>query len=263
MNGGTVLQDWSTSASLTTSTLLGGNYSVTVEVSTANSGWTAQFTSTAVPYVITYPPATGVSLTPSTPSPIAVGTTVTWTAVGSSSISLPASAYQYRFFVSANSGSTWTMVQDYGVGSTYSWTPATIGSGYMVNVHCRTNPAVTYQVNTVVNYNVIATLATPATGVTITANPSVGTVGVPVTFSALGTGSTTNGTPTPQSVYDFQFFLSTDGAITWTLAQSYGNGASFTWTPPSPNTGYAVNVWVRTQPTVALDKNNLLSYPVP
>ena len=50
MNGAAVLQDWSTTATFTSSALAAGSYSVTVEVSTATSGWTAQATSTAVPY---------------------------------------------------------------------------------------------------------------------------------------------------------------------------------------------------------------------
>ena len=143
MNGATELQGWSTSASFTSSAMLGGTYSVTVEVSTANSGWAAQFTSTAVPYVITYPPATGVSVVANKTSPATQP--IVFTASGSASQTLPAGAYQYMFWVqrSTATGSVITTVQPYGTSNTWTATNMVAGS-YSVVVYVKTGNGTTY-----------------------------------------------------------------------------------------------------------------------
>ena len=104
MNGAAVLQDWSTSATFTSSALALGTYSVTVEASTAASGWTAQATSAAVAYEI-YTPASVIIGAGSPASPQVYGTTVTFTAVGSGG---PTGAtYQYRFRLDGGTFGAW------------------------------------------------------------------------------------------------------------------------------------------------------------
>ena len=66
------------------------------------------------------PPATGVTITSSVASPQLVGTPVTFTASGTGS-----AGYQYRFFITTAGSGVFTMVQDYGVASTWTM-PATI-----------------------------------------------------------------------------------------------------------------------------------------
>ena len=104
-----------------------------------------------------YTPATAVSITPSPALPVAHGTPVTFTAVGSGSVNAttlvaaPAAAYQYQFWLYIDSNLAWTMVQDYGVGSTYSL-PATIQAGtYGVGVDVRTSPTVLWDVFNALN----------------------------------------------------------------------------------------------------------------
>jgi hypothetical protein len=58
-------------------------------------------------------PASGVNITPNQPSPQPPGTAVLFTASGTGS-----SGYQYRFWLYYGVG--WNMVQDYGVGATWS-----------------------------------------------------------------------------------------------------------------------------------------------
>jgi hypothetical protein len=138
MNGAAVLQDWSTSATFASSTLLAASYSVTVEVSTANSGWTAQATSNAIPYVINYPPATGVTLVASPANVATSGALVTFTASGSSTVVLPPAAYQYQFQINIP-GVGWTVAQDWSSNSTFQWTAGAAGN-YIASVVVRTDP---------------------------------------------------------------------------------------------------------------------------
>ena len=103
--------------------------------------------------------------------------------------------------------------------------------------------AVPYQVNSVV---------TPATNVTLQATPASPTgLTAAVTFTADGTGSTTNGAPTPAIGYSYQFWMN-DGTG-WVIVQPYSTTATFgPWTPPAVGT-YTFAVWVRTTPALEAD----------
>jgi hypothetical protein len=113
-----------------------GSYPISVHVRTSTDTEADATLNPALVFVITAPPPaapTGVTLTPDFLSPQPAGTAVTFTAQGQGS-----TGYQYRFWL--HNGSNWQIVQDYGVGS--SWTlPATSPAGiYPVSVHVRTSP---------------------------------------------------------------------------------------------------------------------------
>jgi hypothetical protein len=181
-------------------------------------------------------PATGVTLSASTPSPAVVGTAVTFTAQGQGSPFL----YQYEFWF--YNGSAWSIVQPYGSSNT--WTlPATTpaGNNYQVSVWVRTSSTVSRDAIGSMNY---AIRLLPATGATLTANPSSPqNAGTAVTFTAQGTGSTGG--------YDYQFWFFNGTA--WTMVQNYGNGNAWTMPAATPAGSYQVAVWVRTSPYVAKD----------
>ena len=116
---------WSTVPTYTTPTgALGGNHTVTVEATTAPSPQPAdpgQVTSLATTYTVVYPNATGASFTSIVPaSPQPIGTTVNFTAAGSSSMVLPASAYKYQFSRSTDGGTTWTDLQPWSASAIYN-----------------------------------------------------------------------------------------------------------------------------------------------
>jgi hypothetical protein len=133
----------------------------------------------------------------------------------------------------------------------------------MVVVWVRTSATVTRDGYALSSYTVAAPRAsTPATQVSLTGSPlSTASVGTPVTFTAVGSGSTTGGAPTAESGYDYQFFVSSDGGATWSTAQPYGSGATFVWTPNAAGS-YMVVVWVRTSATVTRDGYAVSSYTV-
>jgi hypothetical protein len=95
------------------------------------------------------PPATAASITPDPPSPHKVGTPVVFSASAMGS-----SDYGYQFWLRAPGSSTFEVVQQYGVGS--SWTmPASMPPGdYRVQVHVRTGGAGGFGAMGSVNYTV-------------------------------------------------------------------------------------------------------------
>jgi len=181
-------------------------------------------------------PATGATITTNLPSPQLPGTPVVFTAAGAGSTS----PYDYQFWLL--SGTTWTMVQAYGNGASWTLPGTTPAGNYTVAVEVRTSPLVprdAYGTNLAFKVG-----WTPATGATITPSlPSPQPVGTAITFTAAGAGST--------NAYDYQFWLNNGTA--WTMVQAYGNGAAYTLPSYMPPGTYSIAVEVRTSPLVARD----------
>jgi hypothetical protein len=238
-------------------TTLAGSHTVTVEASSAAVPTTAQATATTGAYVIVYPVATGVTLASNVPSPQTVGATVTFKASGSSTLNLPPSAYQYRFYLMTNYGA-WVQVQDYGVSDTYQL-DTSVAANYNVLAWVRTDPASVLEASSGPSPLMgIQGAVTAATAVTVTTLPvSPSPIGTPITWQATGVGSTTGGVPTPQTGYQFLFYLSSNGGP-WVQMQDYGIGSQYSFTPTQAGY-YQVNVWVRTNPSVPYDANGLSS----
>jgi hypothetical protein len=186
-----------------------------------------------------------VTLTPSVASPQAAGTPVTFTAAGQGS-----SGYQYRFWLDSGAGPV--VVQDYGVGA--SWTlPGTAAVGsYRVIVHVRTMATSAWDARAEVAYAIVTTVLPPATGVTLTPGaPSPQPTGTPVTFTAAGQGS---------SGYQYRFWL--DSGAGPVVVQDYGVGASWTLPGTTAAGSYRVIVHVRTMPSSAWDARAEVSYAI-
>jgi hypothetical protein len=115
-----------------------------------------------------YTPATAVSLTPTPALPVPSGTPVLFTAVGSGSVDgvtltlAPAGAYQYQFWIYWNSSLGWTMVQDYGVGSTYTLPGSVPAGNYGIGVDCRTSPAVAWDTFNAIDFFDLTSISGPA-----------------------------------------------------------------------------------------------------
>ncbi|MEI7705449.1 MAG: choice-of-anchor D domain-containing protein, partial [Deltaproteobacteria bacterium] len=118
-----IVQDYSTTATYTTSTLPVQSNTVTVDLSTAVSPVAPEATANSTFVISGYPAATGLTVTPSAASPQLYGTAVTFTAAGQNAPALPTSAYTYRFTLDGtvvqnwSTLATWTMPGTTAVGA--------------------------------------------------------------------------------------------------------------------------------------------------
>ncbi|MBL0276933.1 MAG: multicopper oxidase domain-containing protein [Anaeromyxobacter sp.] len=251
--GFVLVQDYGIGSSYTLPTPAAGTYTLVVNARTSPLVSADVLGAPITHQVVSLPtPATGVSVATSPTSPSVPGASVTFTATGLGStqggLASPQTAYQFRFWL--NSGAGWVMAQDYGVGAAYTLVAPVAGT-YQVAVHVRTSATVAADYYGPAFTHVVAATTTPATGVLVVTSPVSPTApGTPVTFTATGLGSTQGGVASPQSAYQFRFWVNSGAG--WVLAQDYGVAAAYTL--PSPVAGtYQVAVHVRTSPTVAAD----------
>ena len=163
-----------------------------------------------------------VLATTSVPSPQPAGTPITISAAmtGNPGSQAPTSgAYEYRFWI--NSGSGFSIVQDYSAASSFVWTPAASGNfDILVDVRCLGSTLNQRDALTKIFYYQITTAA--ASGVTVTpdlASPQL--AGTPVTFTALGEGGIGS--------YEYRFWLNSGNG--YNIAQDYSAVNTFVWTP--------------------------------
>jgi hypothetical protein len=245
-SGPAIVQDFGVASSWTMPpTTAPGTYRVIVHVrSSASATWQARAELSYTIVSTLRPPATGVTLAASAPSPQPAGTAVTFTAAGQGS-----SGYQYRFWLDSGSGPV--MVQDYGVGASWTLPGSTPPSTYRVIVHVRTNAGTTFDARAELRYT-LYTARPPATGVTLTPSlPSPQLLGTPVAFAAAGQGS---------SGYQYRFWL--DSGSGPVMVQDYGVGASWTLPGTAAVGTYRVIVHVRTTPASSWDARAEVSYVI-
>ncbi|MRR54722.1 MAG: hypothetical protein EG822_09460 [Deltaproteobacteria bacterium] len=99
-----------------------GNYDIMVDVRNAGSTALREAFEKIFFYQIQSAPATAVSVTPDSASPQAPGTPIVFTAAGSGG----SGNYEYRFWL--NSGSGYTIVQNYSTLPTWTWIPSSVGN---------------------------------------------------------------------------------------------------------------------------------------
>ena len=239
--GATMVQDYSVASTWTMpGTTPVGQYRVTAYVRT--SPVVGRDASSAVTYSIRLAPATGVALTASLRSPQPFGTTVLFTAAGQGS-----SGYQYQFWF--DDGATTSMVQDYGVGSTWTLPNTTPVGSYRVLVYVRTSALVARDASGSLAY---AIRIPPATGVTLTVDKSSPQPqGTAVQFTASGLGS---------YGYDYQYWV--DAGTGPQMVQDYGGGAVYTLPDTTAVGTYLVYVYVRTSPLVLRDVSGARTYSI-
>jgi N-acetylmuramoyl-L-alanine amidase len=137
---------------------------------------------------------------------------------------------QYRFWVSPPGGG-WTILQDYGAASTYSWR-AGAGGNYRLEVDVRdAGAAAAYETNIIIPFALLGPCTTPS----LSASPSgSGPTGGTVVFTA-----STSTCPTP----NYRFWVGQNGG--WTIVQNYSSSNTFTWTGTGAAGTYGVEVDVR------------------
>jgi FtsP/CotA-like multicopper oxidase with cupredoxin domain len=137
-----------------------------------------------------WPPATGLTLAASKPTPHAAGTNVQFTAAASGAVLNPnpnnlSIVYQYRFWL--NDGTGMKLVQDYSANNNWTMSDLTPVGNYTVTVDVRTSPSAPlgYDVRTSIPYVIVPTPIAPVTS----ASPVAGIYAaapVQVTLSATG-----------------------------------------------------------------------------
>jgi hypothetical protein len=133
----TMVQDYGNGATWTMpANTPANNYWVAVFVRTSRS-FSRDALSTVYYPVVASATATGVTLTPSLPSPVTFGTPVVFTAAGQG-----ASGYDYQFYLVDAATAVWTLVQPYGNGATWTMPGTTPANAYWVAVFVRTSPSV-------------------------------------------------------------------------------------------------------------------------
>ena len=219
-----------------------GTYETKVNVRNASTA--APVGMGIIPCTLTSSVATGVNITPDQPGPHLAGTAVLFTASGTGS-----SGYQYRFWLF--DGVSWSMVQDYGVGATWSLPASTPAGNYTIAVDVRTSASVYRDAVAYLPYQ-IGSAVSPAIGVDITPDQtSPHPAGTAVLFTASGTGS---------SGYQYRFCLY-DG-VSWSMVQDYGVGATWSLPASTPAGNYTIAVDVRTSTNVYRDSVGYISYQI-
>jgi hypothetical protein len=173
------------------------------------------------------------ALTPSVSMPAAAGRAITWTAQATGGTG----ALEYQWWLySASTG--WTMVQDYGSASTFTWTPGLSDVGdHAIQAWVRV-------VGSTARYDAYGALSFSVTGpaplaVAVLPNP-VPTV--PYGNTIKWTAVTAGGIGPIQ--YQFWRFDANGGR--WTMVQDWSTTATFSWTTTLSDAGtHAVQVWAR------------------
>jgi hypothetical protein len=240
----TTMQDYGVGSSWTLpDTTPSGSYTIAVDVRTSSAVDRDAVAYLAFQIGTTPPaaPATGVNISPSLPSPQLPGTEVVFTASG-----IGSTGYQYRFLL--YNGTSWTTVQDYGVGDTWTLPDTTPAGDYTIAVDVRTSTSVDRDAVAYLTYRLSA--IAPATGVIITPDlESPQPAGTGVVFTAAGIGALE---------YQYRFWLY-DG-VAWTLMQDYGLGDTWTMPVDMPAGDYTIAVDVRSSPDVYRDAVSYLPY---
>ena len=181
--------------------------------------------------LVTIPPASAVTLTPSVASPATIGASVTFNAAASGG----SGSYQYKFLLRAPGG-TLNTARDYSSAASWSWnTTGLVAGSYQVVVYAR-------NVGSTKNYETYRSLsyglATPASAVTLT--PSVASpakIGTMVTFNSVASGGS--------GKYQYRYYLRAPGGAL-NLVRDYSATASWSWNTSGLAVGtYQVVVYAR------------------
>ena len=224
---------WGTSDQFSWTPPTEGNY--TIQVWARRAGTTGyEAWSNSAPTTVTPPQPLSVSVSVNrvTGWP---GLSFVWQATTQGGIG-PSQLEFWRYDIDAQ---TWTRVQPYGSGTSYTWTPTTANVGsYLVQVWARPSTSQATTPTAVANSSTIKVTNVTLTGLTSSVTTS-GTyrVGTSVTWTA--TATITLGT------IEYQYWVYSHSTGTWQVMRAYGTSRTASWTPTAPGR-YTVQVWART-----------------
>ena len=180
------------------------------------------------------PAAINVAIAPDQASPHTLGTPVTFTATGSGG----SGSYEYRYWV--NSGTGFTIAQDYSTANTFVWNPVAIGAyDILVDVRNAGSTALREASAKVFFYQIQASAATAVSVTPDKASPQI--PGTAIIFTAAGSGGT--------GTYEYRFWLNSGSG--YAIVQNYGTLPTWTWTP-SATGNYDILVDVRSAGSTAI-----------
>jgi len=192
------------------------------------------------------------SLTTTTSLPAGTGTPITWKAVASGG----PGGLEYQFYRWSVASSTWTIVQNYGVSDSYTWTPSSGQQGaYRMQVWVRRvgSAAASESWAGTPQFQILNSI--PAVrGISTDAGAPMGT-GSRVTWTADAVGG--------PGQLQYQFWLFNVSRDTWSIVRDYSANKTFSWTPSASDTGsYNLQVWVRRQGSSATPARSSIAFSV-
>jgi len=217
--------------------------------SNAWGSWDDYNASDTYSLVVTPCKSVAESASPSGPL-MAGGTSVSITATASG-----CSRPSYEFWVLSPGATKYALAQAYGPSLNLTWSTAGRPTGlYRFNVWARDASSTGIHTTTgsgaydAYTAGLIYTLTKGCPGVTEwTSPPTSAAVSTAVTISAYAPGC---------SNPEFEFWILSPGATSYTLARTYSASASFTWSTAGNGKGiYRVNVWVRQAGTTGVFSN--------
>lgn len=180
---------------------------------------------------------TGVTLTSNVAAPQPVSSTIVWTAtpVGGGG------ALVYKWFVSADGGSSWTDMGPYAPSNRFTWTPTAVNANYRIAVWVASegntsgNPEAEAKTAA---FAITNPVSVPVSSVTLAANlASPQPVSTTIQWTATASGGS--------GALVYLWFTSEDGGASWAQTGSYTSSNQLTWTPTAVNANYRVAVWVK------------------
>lgn len=238
----TVLRDYGTAAFVDWTPAVTGDYLLKVAAREGASG--APVESAPIAFTVAPAPPTAVTLTASPASPQYIGTVVTLAAARTGG----AASVQYQFEVSANWGASWTVLRAYGTASTLSWTPQAAGA-YLLKVTAREPLLPAQAVSGTLAFSVVEPLSAVALA------PS------PASPQPIKTQIRLNAAPTGGINVQYQYYLSTNGGVSWSVLQKWTTAAYKDWKPTS-NRDYLLKVEAREGATGMPVASEVLHYTI-
>ena len=185
------------------------------------------------------PPATGVALFSSVPTPQLAGTAVSFNAAATGG----SGNYEYQYWLRNTSG-LFSLVQPFAASSTWNWnTTGLVAGSYSIAVQARSVGSTSpngFDAEHVSDFFIIAGAGstTPATAVGITTDPgSPQVAGTPVVVTGTASGGS--------GFYEYQFWLK-DTTGTYTLVRPFSTIPNWTWNTTGLQTGaYTIAVQAR------------------
>ncbi len=211
-----IVQDYSNANTFNWTPSATGAYDILVDIRNAGSTAVRDASDKLFYYQIMPATATGLIVTSNLAAPQAVGTPITFTALGQGG----SGTYEYRFWI--NSGTGYSIVQEYSTANVLVWTPISVGAyDILVDVKNVGSTALREASTKLFYYQIVSTAAT---GVTVTpdlASPQAN--GTPITFTAFGQGGSGS--------YDYRFWVNSGAG--YNIIQDYSATNTFVWTPTS------------------------------
>lgn len=224
----TLVQGYSSSATLTWTATSPGGYYISVWARDASSAKTFDANGT-VAFTVRPPACGSVSLSASPASPQIAGARPVFVAAAAG---CSGSTPLYEFWRRPATSATWTMIRSYATAGSVTWDTSGVSGMFYLSVWAKdsNSATTTFDANATTAYTVnpascasVAMGATPATGA--------------VTFTATAAGCSN---PNPQ----FEFWILAGSS--WQVVQPWSTGTSWTWSTAGVAPGtYHFGVWVR------------------